>query len=313
MRTRPKKRFAAMAAILPAALVAMNLFTPVAKADPVPTTMRVTTDPVIGTYGDNVALNAKLRSEDDKIAGKTVVFSLNGTEVGSDTTNNGGNAKLTAVPLTGIAAGTYATGVSASWAGDGEFGPSSDTGSLIVEKRPITVTADPQTKAAGDADPPLTFELTEGSLVDGDSLTGALTRKAGQAAGIYPIKKGTLTAGSNYVMTYVGDSLTITGVAGKIFVKSTVSIFYGSPFHGKVKSTVKKCFRKRLVKVLKKRDGKDKLIDKDLTSRRGKYSVRGGQGRTGKYYSKATKKSFTKQNGTTVVCRRSLSSVLNLL
>ena len=74
------------------------------------------------------------------------------------------------------------------------------------------MTADPKSKVYGSADPALTFQLTSGSLLSGDSLTGALTRAAGESVsgGPYPITQGTLTAGGNYALTFVGAALTIT-------------------------------------------------------------------------------------------------------
>src|SRR5207249_11275879 len=60
------------------------------------------------------------------------------------------------------------------------------------------------------ADPALTYQLSSGSLVSGDSFSGALTRAAGENLGAYSILQGTLTAGTNYDLTYVGADLTIS-------------------------------------------------------------------------------------------------------
>jgi len=62
----------------------------------------------------------------------------------------------------------------------------------------------------GDSDPALTSQITSGSLVGSDSLSGSLTRAAGENAGSYAIQQGTLTAGGNYNLTYVGANLSIT-------------------------------------------------------------------------------------------------------
>jgi hypothetical protein len=51
--------------------------------------------------------------------------------------------------------------------------------------------------------------LTSGSLVNGDGLSGALTRQPGEAIGTYAILQGTLTAGPNYALGYTSASLTI--------------------------------------------------------------------------------------------------------
>ncbi len=82
-----------------------------------------------------------------------------------------------------------------------------------ITARPLTVTADARNKTYGDADPTLTYQVTSGSLVSGDSLSGNLTRVTGESVGGYAIQQGTLTAGSNYMLTYVGANLTISARA----------------------------------------------------------------------------------------------------
>ena len=82
-------------------------------------------------------------------------------------------------------------------------------GKLTVTERLITVTADNKSKTWGDADPALTYRITSGSLVNDDSLSGSLTRVTGENVGTYAIQKGTLTAGNNYALSFVGANLTI--------------------------------------------------------------------------------------------------------
>ncbi len=84
-----------------------------------------------------------------------------------------------------------------------------NTATFTIGPRKITVTADAQAKFVGDADPELTYQLTGGSLIGMDPLTGSLSRAPGEDAGTYPITQGTLTAGSNYALTYIGAALTI--------------------------------------------------------------------------------------------------------
>ena len=92
--------------------------------------------------------------------------------------------------------------------GIGNYAGSSATKSFTIGKKPLTIKADAKTKVTGEADPALTY--TSEGLVAGDKITGALTRDAGEAAGTYAIKQGTLSAGDNYAITYVGANLTIT-------------------------------------------------------------------------------------------------------
>ena len=81
-------------------------------------------------------------------------------------------------------------------------------GKLTVNPAALTVTADAKTKTFGAADPELTYVAT--GLVNGDQLTGALTRAEGQTVGTYAIEQGTLAASSNYTLTFNGANLTIT-------------------------------------------------------------------------------------------------------
>jgi lipopolysaccharide export system protein LptA len=81
---------------------------------------------------------------------------------------------------------------------------------LTIERRPITLTADPKSKVYGDADPGLTYQITSGNLASTDVFTGALTRAAGESVGSYAIGQGTLALTSNYELTYVGANLAIT-------------------------------------------------------------------------------------------------------
>jgi hypothetical protein len=92
----------------------------------------------------------------------------------------------------------------------GNYTVSLQNGILTVSPAPLTVSADAKSKVYGTGDPPLTCHLTSGVLMDGDNLSGSLSRMWGEHAGSYPIQQGTLTAGSNYTLAYVGADLTIT-------------------------------------------------------------------------------------------------------
>ena len=80
---------------------------------------------------------------------------------------------------------------------------------LSIGTRALTVTADAKSKIYGDPDPALTYQITSGSLVTGDSLTGNLTRVAGENVGTYAIQQGTLGASANYALTFIGANLSI--------------------------------------------------------------------------------------------------------
>ena len=77
-----------------------------------------------------------------------------------------------------------------------------------INQAQLTVTADDKTKEYGAQDPELTYQTT--GLVEGESLTGSMTRDEGEEIGTYPIKQGTLTASRNYNLTFVEGTFSIT-------------------------------------------------------------------------------------------------------
>ena len=83
---------------------------------------------------------------------------------------------------------------------------------LTINPRAIEVTADAKQKMAGQLDPALTYKVTSGTLVLGDTFSGALERDGGEAAGEYAINQGSLSAGTNYSLTYKGAKLTIYAI-----------------------------------------------------------------------------------------------------
>jgi hypothetical protein len=113
--------------------------------------------------------------------------------------------------VTSDAPATFSLGSTVvTWtATDAAGNSASATQTVTVIPRPITVTAIPKSKTYGDPDPPLTYEITAGSLVAPDTIAGALSRAAGENVGAHAILQGTLTLGSSYALTYIGADLTI--------------------------------------------------------------------------------------------------------
>ncbi len=79
---------------------------------------------------------------------------------------------------------------------------------VTIAPAALTVTADDQEKVQGEADPELTYTV-EGLFGD-DAVTGELAREEGEEPGEYAITIGTLDAGLNYVIEFVGAKLIIT-------------------------------------------------------------------------------------------------------
>ena len=97
-------------------------------------------------------------------------------------------------------------------------------GTLTINQRPLTVTAEPKTKNYGDVNPALSYSVaadgvgTSRGLVNGDSLSGSLSTAATQASsvGSYTIDASALSNG-NYVVTANNGTLTISAVSSRSF------------------------------------------------------------------------------------------------
>ena len=92
-----------------------------------------------GTYGGTSTLSATLTSGTSAVVNKTIAFALNGTAVGSATTNASGVAVLSNVSLAGLDAGAYPGAVSASFAGDSAYLGSTGQNSLTIDKALATI------------------------------------------------------------------------------------------------------------------------------------------------------------------------------
>ncbi|MGB7815932.1 MAG: MBG domain-containing protein, partial [Methylotenera sp.] len=169
-----------------------------------------------GSLAVNPAALVVTASNQTKTYGQT--FSFTGTEFTSSGLQNAetiGSATLSsagAAATAGVAGSPYA--IVASNATGGTFNAANYSityanGSLAVNPAALVVTANAgQTKIYGNADPTLTY--TSSGLLFGDTISGSQTRNPGENVGSYAINQGTLNAGSNYVLSYVSDNLSIT-------------------------------------------------------------------------------------------------------
>jgi hypothetical protein len=83
---------------------------------------------------------------------------------------------------------------------------------LTVTAAALSIVADAESRAYGDANPTLTY--VETGLVNSGTLTGGFATTASFTSSVagspYAIIQGTLAASSNYAPTYVGNILTVT-------------------------------------------------------------------------------------------------------
>ena len=82
---------------------------------------------------------------------------------------------------------------------------------FTIDPATLSVAADPATKTEGAADPALSWRASGFRLGDSAAatLTGQVERAAGETAGTYAIGRGTLAAGSNYLMVFTGAGFII--------------------------------------------------------------------------------------------------------
>jgi filamentous hemagglutinin family protein len=172
-------------------------------------TLTVTADSMNRVYGDaNPAFTYTSSGYvvDDGVTDSAATAGLSGSV--NLTTNAVGTSSVGAYVID-AAAGTQTSGAG--------YALSVVDGTLTVGQRGITVRADDQSRIYGDANPALTHQLTGGSLVNSDTLSGtaataatAATASSVGSVGSVVIGQGSVTAGSNYILTFVDGNLTIT-------------------------------------------------------------------------------------------------------
>jgi outer membrane protein OmpA-like peptidoglycan-associated protein len=109
--------------------------------------------------------------------------------------------------------GTYAiSGVVDGDLANGNYSYTINNGVLTISPRPLVLTADSLMKIYGSEDPELTWSITGGTLVEGDTLMVSISRADGSNVGTYAISldaSGDAT-NSNYALTLVDGQLQIT-------------------------------------------------------------------------------------------------------
>ncbi len=105
--------------------------------------------------------------------------------------------------------------MTAIYGGDNNYATATSAAqSLTVNKYALTVSAISQSKIHNDGDPNFTYQITSGTLVGSDTLTGTPTRTSGEDDGAYDITQGSVSASNDYTLTFVNGTLTIKTLAG---------------------------------------------------------------------------------------------------
>ena len=153
-----------------------------------------------------VTADAKSRAYGD--ANPALTYQVGGSGLANGDTLSGA---LATSATTASNVGTYGI-TQGTLAASGNYALNYTGDNLTVTPRAITVTADAKSRAYGDANPALTYQVGGSGLVNGDTLSGALVTSATTASnvGIYGIGQGSLAASGNYALNYTGDNLTVT-------------------------------------------------------------------------------------------------------
>jgi len=136
---------------------------------------------------------------------------------GLDVTYSSSNTSVATIVSNQVhTAGAGTVTIYADQAGDREYFAAIQKSQLLtVTERPLEITADDgQSKIVGEEDPELTYTITSGSLVSGDAITGSLIREEGETPGAYNIELGTLSAGSDYTITFISADFIIEPATG---------------------------------------------------------------------------------------------------
>ncbi|WNJ89846.1 YDG domain-containing protein [Bosea sp. 685] len=189
-----------------------TLTLPTLAASITPAQLTYVATPASRVYGDaNPALSG------------TVMGFVGGESLASATT---GTASFSTTATAANNVGSYAVTGAGLSAVSGNYSFVQSVGNAMaftITPRQVTAAADAKSKVEGQPDPTLTFQISAGSLVNGDAFSGALNREAGERAGGPQILQGTLALSANYVLSYRGATLTITPAPAQPIVAETAA------------------------------------------------------------------------------------------
>jgi sugar lactone lactonase YvrE len=196
-------------------VVLTQIITLIGNAPP-PPRPNIIAPPVTVVYGDAYTLAAVISGNQPAGPTGTATFSIgSATLCAAQPLPANGTVSCSPSP-TLEDVGTYT--VSVAYSGDTTYPALTSNIILKVVPRPVTITADNKTRPVNTANPPLTGTVV--NVVPGQSITATFSTTATTAspAGTYPITPayiiGPGTKASNYAITVVNGTLTITSSGG---------------------------------------------------------------------------------------------------
>ncbi len=199
-----------------------------------PATLAVTANPQTKVYGtaDPALTDTANGFVDTTVDGVTIDDTAAGVLSGSLSRAQSGT-------LPGEQAGNYPI-TQGTLAADSNYTIGFTGNMLTITPANLAVTANPQTKVYGTADPALTDtpsgfvdQTVDGVTIDDTAagvLGGSLSRAqsgtlAGEQVGDYAISQGTLAADNNYTMTFTGSTLTIMPAALSVAANPETKVY----------------------------------------------------------------------------------------
>jgi hypothetical protein len=149
-----------------------------------------------GTFGGTTSLSATLTAGGNPLSGKSVAFTLDGNAVGSATTDATGTATLNSASLAGIDAGSYPSGVGASFAGDSSYTASSGTAALTVSQADQTITVTQHAPATAAFGSSFTVAATGGG--SGNAVTFSSSGACSNSGATFTMTSGAGTCTVSY-------------------------------------------------------------------------------------------------------------------
>jgi hypothetical protein len=208
---------------------------PLGPESPLPTA--VTVSPASGPYGGSAQLVAKLTSGGNPVAGKTLTFSLNGSVVGSATTDDIGNATVTA-NLGTIPPGTYPGAIGVSFAGDSTYATGSGSGDLTVTAGSGTVVLSASATLVKNADSSYTATVVIKNTGTGYATNVVLNTATLGAANGAPIPQtlGNIAPGGSITTTVTYPAS--AGASHSTVVEKYAGTYTGSGFSASLRATL---------------------------------------------------------------------------
>jgi hypothetical protein len=142
----------------------------------------------------------------------------------SYSSDNTAVATVSGTTVTIVGAGT--ANIRATQEGNASYGAATPVSQILtVNALPVTITANAgQSKVYSDTDPTLTYTVSP-ALIGTDAFTGTLSRTAGENVGNYAISQGSLSAGSNYTLSFIANDLAITPKAITVTANAATKVY----------------------------------------------------------------------------------------